>query len=139
MTVGIPLLEVRGLARAFGGLRAVDALSFDVQAGEIVGLLGPNGSGKTTALNLISGALRPDSGSVRFLGRELSGQPAHRIVRAGIARTFQLVRVFESMTVLENVQAGRMFGADTGADRPDAQALLARVGLAGQAARRADE
>ena len=138
-----PLLQVQGLARAFGGLRAVDALSFDVAAGEIVGLLGPNGSGKTTALNLISGALRPDGGSVRFQGLELAGQPAHRIVRAGIARTFQLVRVFQSMTVLQNVQAGLMFGASRGAgaglDPGDAQLLLGQVGLAGQAARRADE
>ena len=127
------MLEVRDLSRSFGGLRAVDALSFDVRTGEIVGLLGPNGSGKTTALNLISAALRPDSGSVRFEGRELAGAAAHRIARAGIARTFQLVRVFRTMTVRENVQAGMMFGR--GDHRGDAEPLLSRVGLAGQADR----
>jgi branched-chain amino acid transport system ATP-binding protein len=87
--VAPPVLQVRDLARSFGGLRAVDGLSFDVGAGEIVGLLGPNGSGKTTALNLISGALRPDRGSVRFQSaggeQELAGAPPHRIARAGIA------------------------------------------------------
>lgn len=124
------LLEVKDLSRAFGGLRAVEALDFEVRAGEIVGLLGPNGSGKTTALNLVSGALRPDRGSVRFEGRELAGAPAHRIARAGIARTFQLVRVFQSMTVRENVQAGWMFGR--GDHHGDPAALLAQVGLAGR-------
>lgn len=108
-------------------------MSFDVRTGEIVGLLGPNGSGKTTALNLISAALRPDCGSVRFEGRELAGAPAHRIARAGIARTFQLVRVFRTMTVRENVQAGLMFGL--GDHRGDAEPLLSRVGLAGHADR----
>ncbi|MBS3965659.1 MAG: ABC transporter ATP-binding protein [Truepera sp.] len=121
------LLQVQGLSRSFGGLRAVDALSFDVAVGEIVGLIGPNGSGKTTALNLISGMLRMDQGSVRFDGRELSGAPVHAIARAGIARTFQLVRVFQRMTVRENVQAGLMFGR--GDHRADPSALLAQVGL----------
>lgn len=132
-----PLLQVRDLTRWFGGLRAVDALSFDVGAGEIVGLLGPNGSGKTTALNLVSGAIRPDRGSVRFEGAELGGAPAHRIARAGIARTFQLVRVFQTMTVRENVQAGVMFGR--GDHRADPVALLERVGLGGFADRAASQ
>ncbi len=126
-----PVLQVRDLARSFGGLRAVDGLSFDVGAGEIVGLLGPNGSGKTTALNLISGALRPDRGSVKFLSatglQELAGAAPHRIARAGIARTFQLVRVFQTMTVQENVQAGLMAHSH---HRSDALPLLERVGLA---------
>jgi len=129
--VSAPLLQVRGLGRSFGGLRAVDALSFDVAAGQIVGLIGPNGSGKTTALNLISGALQPDRGSVRFEGRELAGAAPHRIARAGIARTFQLVRVFQRMTVRENVQAGLMVGH--GDHRGDAAVLLERVGLGGRA------
>ncbi len=129
-----PLLQVQGLSRAFGGLRAVDALDFSVAGGEIVGLLGPNGSGKTTALNLISGALKPDAGSVRFAGQELAGAPAHRIARAGVARTFQLVRLFPSLSVLENVQAGLLFGRGAGPARGDAHALLARVGLEGRAA-----
>ena len=132
-----PVLEVQGISRSFGGLRAVDDLSFHVGTGEIVGLLGPNGSGKTTALHLISGALRPDHGSVRFQGREMAGAPPHRMARAGIARTFQLVRVFQTMTVRENVQAGLMFGS--GDHRADPAPLLTRVGLAAQAGRIAQE
>lgn len=126
------VLQVEGLRRSFGGLRAVDGLSFAVGEGEIVGLLGPNGSGKTTALNLVSGALRPDAGSVRFLNRELAGAPAHRIARAGLARTFQLVRVFQTMSVRENVQAALMVHGD---HRGDALPLLERVGLAAYASR----
>lgn len=132
-----PVLEVQGISRSFGGLRAVDDLSFHIDAGEIVGLLGPNGSGKTTALHLISGALRPDRGSVRFQAREMAGAPPHRMARAGIARTFQLVRVFQTMTVRENVQAGLMFGR--GDHRADPTALLTRIGLAGQSERLASE
>ncbi|HEY0877515.1 MAG TPA: ABC transporter ATP-binding protein [Zeimonas sp.] len=132
-----PVLEVQGIGKSFGGLRAVDDLSFHVDTGEIVGLLGPNGSGKTTALHLISGALRPDRGSVLFQGRELTGAAPHRIARAGIARTFQLVRVFQTMTVRENVQAGLMFGR--GDHRADPTALLARVGLVAHAARPAQQ
>ena len=126
------VLQVEGLHRSFGGLRAVDGLSFAVGQGEIVGLLGPNGSGKTTALNLISGALTPNSGSVRFFGQELAGAPAHRIARAGIARTFQLVKVFQTMSVRENVQASLMSQGD---HRGDALPLLERVGLAAYADR----
>jgi branched-chain amino acid transport system ATP-binding protein len=131
------VLELQGVGRSFGGLRAVDELSFHVDAGEIVGLLGPNGSGKTTALNLISGALRPDRGSIRFQGRQLAGAPPHRMARMGIARTFQLVRVFQAMTVRENVQAGLMSGR--GDHRADPTALLMRVGLASHAGRLASE
>ncbi|MCS6922591.1 MAG: ABC transporter ATP-binding protein [Elioraea sp.] len=126
------LLQVRDLSRAFGGLKAVDALTFEVGEGEIVGLIGPNGSGKTTALNLISGALKPDQGSVRFDGRELAGRPAHEVTRSGIARTFQLVRVFPRMTARENVRAGLL--ARRG-ERAEEDALLARVGLADAAER----
>ncbi|MDP3654816.1 MAG: ATP-binding cassette domain-containing protein, partial [Rhodoferax sp.] len=82
-----PVLEVSALTRAFGGLVAVNALDLAVHSGQIVGLLGPNGSGKTTALNLISGVLRPDSGSIRFAGQAIEGMPAYRIARLGLART----------------------------------------------------
>ena len=133
----VPVLEVEGISKSFGGLRAVDELSFHVDPGEIVGLLGPNGSGKTTALHLISGALRPDRGTVRFQGRAMTGAPPHRMARAGIARTFQLVRVFQTMSVRENVQAGLMFGR--GDHRADPDPLLARVGLAAHAERPAQE
>src|SRR6185295_1812522 len=98
---GAPL-EVLGLRKAFGGLVAVDDLSFTVARGELVGLIGPNGSGKTTVLNMLSGALSADAGTIRFKGRDLARTPAFRIARLGLARTFQLVRVLESMTVLEN-------------------------------------
>ena len=92
-----PLLDVQGLTRRFGGLVAVDGLDLTVQASEIVGLLGPNGSGKTTALNLISGALKPDRGSIALRGGAIAGLAPHKIARLGVARTFQLVRVLGSM------------------------------------------
>lgn len=136
------LLDVKDLSRRFGGLKAVDGLSLRVNHGEIAGLLGPNGSGKTTALNLISGALRPDRGSVLLDGRETAGLPGHRTARLGIARTFQLVRLFDNMTLEENVIAGmafmpaHRFGA---AAREEAMTLLARVGLGDRATQRAQE
>ncbi len=126
------LLEVSGLSRSFGGLRAVDGLSFAVTAGEVLGLVGPNGSGKTTALNLITGNLRPDAGRVVFGGRDITGAAAHRIARAGIARTFQLVRVMASMSIAENVAVGAIFGAAPCSPAEAlrrAPALLDRVGL----------
>lgn len=132
-----PLLDVQGLTRRFGGLVAVDGLDLSVQPGEIVGLLGPNGSGKTTALNLISGALKPDAGSIALRGGAIAGLPPHKIARLGVARTFQLVRVLGSMTVHENVLAGLAFGTrnDWGL-RAEASAndLLERVGLGGRGA-----
>ncbi len=133
-----PVLDVAGLTRAFGGLVAVDGLDLAVHRGAIVGLLGPNGSGKTTALNLISGLLRPDAGAIRFEGHDIAGWPAHRIARAGVARTFQLVRVLEGMTCAENVMAGLAFHrAPPGQSemRGRAERLLARVGLEGAAMR----
>jgi branched-chain amino acid transport system permease protein len=132
---GAPLLEVEGLRKAFGGLTAVDDLTFTVERGEIVGLIGPNGSGKTTVLNLVSGGLRPDAGDIVLRGRSLAGAPPHRIAVQGVARTFQLVRVLPSMTCAENIAAALAFralpprGEDAAAE---AQALLARVGLAGK-------
>lgn len=107
------LLKVDNLRKSFGGLRAVDGLSFEVRKGEVLGLLGPNGSGKTTAMNLISGALQADSGSVRLESDELVGLPSFKIARLGVARTFQLVRVLGGMTCSENVQAGMAFRADS--------------------------
>jgi branched-chain amino acid transport system permease protein len=132
---GAPL-AVRDLRKAFGGLVAVDGLSFAVNRGEIVGLIGPNGSGKTTVLNLISGALVPDAGAIRLRERDIVGLSSHRIARLGVARTFQLVRVLESMTVIENVMVGLAFRrvplAGAGAEQV-AAGLLARVGLGGRA------
>lgn len=101
-----PLLTVRQLVRSFGGVRAVDGLSFEVRPGETIGIIGPNGSGKTTAFNLISGLLRPDSGEIVFEGRRVDGYSPDRIAELGIARTFQNGRVFGNMTVAENVLVG---------------------------------
>jgi branched-chain amino acid transport system ATP-binding protein len=100
------VLQIRNLSRRFGGLTAVDGFEVEVDEGEIVSLVGPNGAGKTTVFNLISGVLRPTAGSVRLLGRELVGQPAHRITHYGVARTFQNIRVFPQLTVRENVLLG---------------------------------
>jgi branched-chain amino acid transport system permease protein len=133
---GAPL-EVQGLRKAFGGLVAVDDLSFSIGRGELTGLIGPNGSGKTTVLNLISGALSADSGAIRFKERDLVRVSAHRIARLGVARTFQLVRVLESMPVIENVMVALAFRRNplTGMQAEHAAiALLARVGLADKAA-----
>ncbi|MBM7774948.1 branched-chain amino acid transport system ATP-binding protein [Actinokineospora baliensis] len=100
------VLEVSGLRRSFAGLRAVDGVSFTVEPGEVVSIIGPNGSGKTTALNLVSGVLRPDAGQVRFQGRDVTGWRPERLAQAGLSRTFQNGRVFGNLTVAENVLIG---------------------------------
>ena len=102
-----PLLEAIQLCRAFGGLRAVHEVSFQVSAGTIKAIIGPNGAGKTTLFNLIAGSLAPDSGSVYRDGREITGLSPHRIAAGGICRTFQTTRLFPAMSVLENVMVGR--------------------------------
>ncbi len=96
------MLEVRDLVMEFGGLRAVDGVSFTLAANTITGLIGPNGAGKTTLFNTIAGVHRPTSGSISFLGRPIGGMPPHRIFDAGLVRTFQIPRPFAGMTVLEN-------------------------------------
>lgn len=136
------LLNVHGLHRRFGGLKAVDGLSLDVGPREIVGLLGPNGSGKTTAINLISGVIPPDQGSVKIAGQEVAGKPAHEVFQHGIARTFQLVRLFKTMTVRENIIAGMAFTSQREFGEhavPRADRLLARVGLGGAGSRNAGD
>src|SRR5262252_10727496 len=100
------LLRVRGLHKSFGGLRAIHDVSYDIMTESVFALIGPNGAGKSTMLNLISGVYQPDSGSLHFGGRDLSRMPAHRRVRLGIARTFQKIRLFKQLSVLENVIAG---------------------------------
>lgn len=102
------LLEVRGITKRFGGLVAVDSFSFDVEKGEILGLIGPNGAGKTTAFNVITGFYRPDSGTIRFEGEDITGLKPHKICGKGIARTFQLVKPFASLSVLDNVVVGAL-------------------------------
>ncbi|HSW08463.1 ABC transporter ATP-binding protein [Aquabacterium sp.] len=130
------LLEVEDLQKSFGGLRAVSGLSFSVARGEVLGLLGPNGSGKTTALNLISGALAASGGRIHFDGRRIDRLAPHHIARAGVARTFQLVRVLPGMSCLENVQVGLAFRAKPvfgAASVAEAMELIERVGLAPRA------
>ncbi|WP_011581821.1 MULTISPECIES: ATP-binding cassette domain-containing protein [Chelativorans] len=134
------LLTLSSLSKRFGGLVAVNEVSFQVAAGEIVGLLGPNGSGKTTVLNMISGSLRPTAGSIDLAGARLSGLAAHRIAALGVARTFQLVRILPSLTVGENVLAALAFRSKPlwGREARDrADALLEEVGLAGRGEERA--
>ena len=101
-----PLLELDGLGKNFGGLAAVADLALEVPAGSVAGLMGPNGAGKTTVINLISGLLRADRGRIRLAGVEIQELPAHAIAARGIARTYQNVRLFSGMTVLEQVMAG---------------------------------
>lgn len=130
------LLSVQNARKVFGGLVAVNDVSFDVSKGELVGLIGPNGSGKTTMLNLITGALKPTSGTITLDGIALSGRPAHFIARQGVARTFQLVRILPSLSAIENVVAGAVFGhaRHWGANAYAlAEDLLHRVGLGGRA------
>lgn len=142
------LLELTGVSKHFGGLRAVDGVSFRLHAGEILGLLGPNGAGKTVCFNLISGVYRPTSGEIRFEGRRTDGLPPHRVAALGIGRTFQIVKPFAHLTVLENVLAAR--GIDryphltrvwsrwrTTHETAAAMALLERTGLSALAERRA--
>lgn len=102
------MLEVRELSRNFGGLKAVSELTFDVGRDEVVGLIGPNGAGKSTAFNLISGTLRPSAGQVRLHGRDITGLAPSRVVRHGLARTFQSTAVYPTATVAENIQRGAL-------------------------------
>jgi branched-chain amino acid transport system ATP-binding protein len=100
------LLELEGVGISFGGLRAVDNLGFRIRQSEVVGLIGPNGAGKTTAFNLITGLYKPTDGAVRWRGEDITGMPPYKIAALGIRRTFQTIRLFQDMTVLENVAAG---------------------------------
>ena len=102
----MPLLQLRNVTRRFGGVVALDDVSLDVRQGEIAGLIGPNGAGKTTAFNVITRLYRPDSGDVVFDGESLLRTPSHKVVRRGIARTFQNIELFLSMSVLDNVLVG---------------------------------
>lgn len=97
------LLEVRDVSRSFAGVRAVDGVSLSVEEGSIQGIIGPNGAGKTTLFNIVAGALPPSSGSIHVAGADLTGKPAHKIAKAGVLRTFQLMRPFATMSVLDNV------------------------------------
>jgi branched-chain amino acid transport system ATP-binding protein len=126
------LLSVRGVTLRFGGIVALDGVSFDVERGQISGLIGPNGAGKTTAFNVITRLYRPDEGELDLDGESLLRTPAHRIVSHGIARTFQNINLFRTMSVLENVLVGgHARGSDVGED--EALAALDYVGLRARA------
>ncbi len=143
------LLEAKNLRKEFGGLMAVFDVSFGVEPGELIAIIGPNGAGKTTIFNLLSGVLTPTGGSIRFAGRVVNDLEPHAIARLGFARTFQSIRLFGNMTVLENVMVGRHVKSRYGllsaalrlphargeerAIREEAMAHLARVGLEAKA------
>ena len=100
----VPVLEVEALSKSFGGVRAVERVSFTLSSSELLAMIGPNGAGKTTCFNMVNGQLRPDAGSVRLNGRSILGLPPQSIWRLGVGRTFQITATFASMTVRENVQ-----------------------------------
>ena len=127
------MLEVTGLSKAFGGLKAIDEASLTVGAGEIVGLIGPNGAGKTTLFAAIAGFHRPDAGRIAFGGRDITGLPPHKICAAGMVRTFQITQPFAKITVRENIMVGAYFTtADRRAAAAKAEAVAAQVGMADQ-------
>lgn len=143
-----PILSTRGLSKHFGGLKAVDGVDMDLYPGEILGLLGPNGAGKTVCFNLISGVYPPTAGEIAFEGRRIDGTAPYRIAVLGIGRTFQIVKPFGALTVLENVlvargisrygRFSRLWSAWKSRSEVDAaMALLSRVGLADLAGRKA--
>src|SRR6202022_3744225 len=133
-----PLLAVKGLVKRFGGFRALDELNFDLKPGEILGLVGPNGSGKTTCINVISGLYRPDAGEVYFEGRPIAGLPSHRLVHLGINRTFQIPKPFLTLTARQNVEIAAAYGRHPQGP-VDVDALLASLDLAALAQRPAAE
>jgi branched-chain amino acid transport system permease protein len=136
------LVEVRGLARHFGGVYALQDVSFDVREGEILGVIGPNGSGKSTFINICSGILQPDAGSITFAGEDIARLPAWEVHRRGIARIFQNVRLWESMTVLENVMISWRAPSGTGTEaaaHAAAMQALAGMGISFLARRRAGD
>jgi len=125
------LLEVRDISKAFRGLRAVAGVSFDVGEGSIVGLIGPNGAGKTTTFNMVAGAFAPDTGEIRFGGRRIDGLRPDQVCAAGIGRTFQIVRPFAGLSVLDNVIVGALERVRSVSEaRTSAAAILEQLGLA---------
>jgi branched-chain amino acid transport system ATP-binding protein len=132
------LIEAHDLAKAYGGVDAVRGVSLGVSTGEIVALIGPNGAGKSTCFNALNGQIRPDAGTIRFDGRDITGWPPREVWRLGVGRTFQVTATFASMSVIENVEmvllshagrAARLWGLATRAERERAESLLALVGM----------
>ncbi len=134
----MPILQVHRVTKMFGGLAAVSLVNFDLGEGEILGLIGPNGSGKTTLVNVITGVLPYSDGDALFRGRSIRGLAPHEISRLGLSRTFQVVKPFRNLSVLQNVMVGALFGARGGARelvaaRKNAQQVLEFVGLSHRA------
>jgi len=129
----VGLLQVEKLCKSFGGLLALSDLDLTIEEGEILGLIGPNGSGKTTFFNLLSGLIKPDKGEILLSGKDITGMKPHKICRAGIARTFQLVKPFTRMNPLENIMVGRAYGRERAVNREhareEAEKILAFTGL----------
>ena len=125
------MLKIEGLTKRFGGFTAVNAVSFEVHKGEILGLIGPNGSGKSTIFNMVSGTLAPTSGSIRFAGREIAGQPPHRIINLGIGRTFQIPRPFRRLSLVENVVLAGFYGQGRRSRLKALEAAQRALGLVG--------
>ncbi|QFU17723.1 ABC transporter ATP-binding protein [Microvirga thermotolerans] len=144
MTSSTPLLEVKGLAKSYGGVHAVKGVSFELAAGEILALIGPNGAGKSTCFNMLNGQIRPDTGTIRLCGRDTTGLSPRIVWRLGVGRTFQITATFTSMTVRENVQVALLsqhdelsvfYGFAGRAHRRKADALLDLVGMGANAER----
>jgi branched-chain amino acid transport system permease protein len=136
------LIETVDVTRSFGGVRAVQGVSLQIREGELIGLVGPNGSGKTTLVNLLAGAFRPSSGEIRIDGSGVDGLPPHRIAHLGVARTYQIPRPFQTMTVRDNVAVAIMFGRAARSlhdARRAAQEYLDLVGLTHLAGSRPSE
>jgi branched-chain amino acid transport system ATP-binding protein len=133
----LTLLQVKGVSRRFGGVQALNDISFDMQAGEIVGLMGANGAGKTTLFSLIAGNVAPSAGEIWFDNSRIDGLAPHQVNRLGIARTFQIVRPFANMTVLENIAVGALYGRGRTMSQHRARErcmqILEEVGLADRA------
>ncbi len=143
MTAAAPMFEVRDLTKRFRGLTALSSISFQLRQGEILGLIGPNGAGKTTLVSLISGTLVPSGGEIHFQGRRIDRLPPHRRAHLGIGRTFQVMKPFPALSVLDNVAIGALFGA-AGGERTRARARerarqwLEFTGLGARVDQRAD-
>jgi branched-chain amino acid transport system ATP-binding protein len=132
------VLALEAVTKRFGGLTAVRAVSLEVPAGELLGIIGPNGAGKTTLFNVIAGYYRPDEGRIRFDGRDITGQPPHVICRLGLTRTFQLVKPFGNLSVLDNVMIGSLTRVTSvRSARADAERVVDTCGLTAHAHARA--
>ena len=143
MTAAEPMFEVRNLTKRFRGLTALSSVTFQLRQGEILGLIGPNGAGKTTLVSLVSGTLAPTGGEIHFQGQRIDRLPAHRRAHLGIGRTFQVMKPFPGLSVLDNVAVGALFGAGGGEHsrsgaRQRAREWLEFTGLGPRADQRAD-